>query len=60
MLENLGAESVEPGRDDTSSVLRRHYPDSAIARSEAVVEGNLDEPMDETKTEPRVDERTAG
>jgi hypothetical protein len=60
MLENLGAESVEPGRDDTSSVLRRHHANTTIARSDAVVEGNLDEPMDEIKTEPSVDEGTAG
>jgi len=60
MLENLGAESVEPGRDDTSSVLRRHHPDGTIARSDAVVEGNLDEPIDEIKTESSVDEGTAG
>ncbi|HMG85763.1 MAG TPA: hypothetical protein VK574_08465 [Terracidiphilus sp.] len=59
MVENLGAESVEPGRDDTSSVLRRHHPNST-ARSDAVVEGNIDETMDETKTESRADEGTAG
>jgi len=57
---DIGAISVEPGRDDTSSVLRRHHPNTTIARSDAVVEGNLDEPMDETKSEPRADEGTAG
>ena len=35
-------------------------PDSTIARSDAVVEGNIDEPIDETKTESRADEGTAG
>ncbi len=57
---DMGAISVEPGRDDTSSVLRRHHPNTTIARSDAVVEGNLDEPMDETKSEPSADEGTAG
>jgi hypothetical protein len=31
-----------------------------MARSDAVVEGNLDEPMDETIIERKVDEGTAG
>jgi N utilization substance protein A len=57
---NLGAMSVEPGRDDTSSVLRRHHPNTSIARSDAVVEGNLDEPMDESVAERKADEGTAG
>ncbi len=58
MQAYLGAISVAPGRDDTSAVLHRHHPNSSIARSDAVVEGNLDEPMDET--ENKVDEGTAG
>jgi len=57
---DVGAISVEPGREDTSSVLRRHYSNSTIAGSEAVVEGNLDEPMDETRSVPSSDEDTAG
>lgn len=60
MQPDIGAVSVEPGRDDTSDVLRRHHPNTSIARSDAVVEGNLDEPMDETITERKVDEGTAG
>lgn len=60
MQGDLGAESVEPGRDNTSSVLRRHHPNTSIARSDAVVEGNLDEPMDETIMERKVDEGTSG
>ena len=57
---NLGAWSVEPGRDDTSEILRRHHPNTSIARSDAVVEGNIDEPMDESVDERKVDEGTAG
>jgi hypothetical protein len=60
MQGEIGAISVEPGRDDTSRILRRHHPNTTIARSDAVVEGNLDEPMDETVTERKVDEGTAG
>jgi hypothetical protein len=57
---DLGAISVEPGRDDTSSILRRHHPDTSVARADAVVEGNLDEPMDEAVGERKVDDGTAG
>jgi hypothetical protein len=57
---DLGAISVEPGRDDTSSILRRHHPDTSVAREDAVVEGNLDEPMDEAVGERKVDDGTAG
>jgi hypothetical protein len=60
MKDDLGAASVEPGRDDTSSVLRSHHLNSSIARSDAIIEGNLDEPMDETITERNVDEGTSG
>lgn len=60
MRGELGAVSVEPGRDNTSSVLRRHHPNTSVARSDAIVEGNLDEPMDETVIERKVDEGTSG
>jgi hypothetical protein len=60
MQGDIGAISVAPGRDDTSRILRRHHTNSAIAGSEALVEGNLDEPMDETIAERKVDEGTAG
>lgn len=59
MADDRGAESVVPGREDTSRVLRRHHPNSGIARSEDVVEGNLDEPRDESRVERKVDEGTA-
>ena len=60
MQGEIGAIAVEPGRDDTSRILRRHHPNTTIAGSDAIVEGNLDEPMDETITERKVDEGTAG
>lgn len=60
MQRDLGAASVEPGRDDTSSALRRHHPNTSIAGSDAVVEGNLDEPMDETIMVRKMDEGTLG
>lgn len=60
MQSDLGAISVEPGREDTSAILRRHHRNTTNVRSDAVVEGNLDEPMDETIDESKVDEGTAG
>jgi hypothetical protein len=60
MLGDNGVVNVEPGRDDTSRILRRHHSNTTIARSDAVVEGNIDEPMDETIMERKVDEGTAG
>jgi len=59
MLADQGVLSVEPGRDDTSRVLRKHHPNTSIARAEAVVEGNLDEPRNEEILERKVDEGTA-
>lgn len=56
---NRGAESLVPGRDNTSTILRRHHPSSEVARSEDVVEGNLDEPKDDIQGERKVDEGTA-
>ena len=46
--------------DDTSRVLRRHHHNTTIARSDAVVGGNLDEPMDESIAKRKVDEGTSG
>jgi transcription termination/antitermination protein NusA len=60
MQGEIGAVSVDPGRDDTSRILRRHHPNTSIARSDAIVEGNLDEPMDETIMERKVDEGMGG
>ncbi len=59
MQDIQGAATVAPGRDDTSAILRSHHPNSEIARSEDVVEGNLDEPRDEEVVDRKVDEGTA-
>ena len=56
MLADEGVAVVTPGRDDTSAVLREHHPNTEIARSETVVEGNLDETRDERKEDSKVDE----
>ena len=58
MLDGEGAESLDPGRDDTSAVLAEHHPNTEIARSEAVIEGNLDETRDEIRVDSKVDEGT--
>lgn len=60
MQPDQGVVSAEPGRDDTSEVLRRHHPNTSVARSQDVVEGNLDEPRDEELMDRKVDEGTAG
>jgi N utilization substance protein A len=55
-LDDVGAISEAPGREDTSEVLAAHVPNYEIARSEAVGEGNVEEPGDETKEDAKVDE----
>lgn len=52
-----GVESLVPGRDNTSTILRRHQPNTEVARDADVVEVNLDEPQDEVRTQPKADER---
>jgi hypothetical protein len=48
MVDGRGGESVAPGRDDTSAVLLRHRPHlEAGDDSDAIVEGNIDPPLDE-------------
>ena len=47
-VNDRGAVSVEPGRQDTSGVMRRHRPDAPAGTDpDAIVEGNIDEPLDE-------------
>jgi N utilization substance protein A len=55
-LDDLGADSETPGREDTSEILARHVPNYDIARSETVVDGNVEEPSDETREDAKVDE----
>ena len=52
-LEDEGAESLEPGREDTSEVLAEHHPH---AGNDAVLEGNTDEPKDEAVDREKVEE----
>jgi hypothetical protein len=59
MQPDQGVVTVEPGREDTSRRLRRHHPNTAVARAQDVVEGNLEEPRDEEVMERKVDEGTA-
>ncbi len=48
MADGRGAESVAPGRNDTSAMLRRHRPHSEAGDDwDAIVEGNVDPPLDE-------------
>ena len=55
-LEDKGVDSVTPGRDDTSETLRRHRSNASAADSDAVLEGNMDEPRDEVITDRKVGE----
>jgi N utilization substance protein A len=55
-LDDIGGVSEVPGREDTSEVLARHVPNREVARSEAVGEGNVEEPSQEAKQDPKVDE----
>src|ERR1700743_1549633 len=55
-LDEVGAISEAPGREDTSEVLAAHVPNYEIARSEAVGEGNVEEPSGETREDAEVDE----
>ncbi len=59
MQPDQGVVTVEPGRDDTSGKLRRHHPNSGVARAQDVGEGNLDQPIDEQVMDRKVDEGTA-
>jgi hypothetical protein len=47
---NIGAVSLEPGRDDTSAILQRHERNAKSPDFEAMAEGDLDQPMDEASS----------
>lgn len=53
-----GAKSVVPSREDTSETLARHHLKIENVPEDAIVEGNLDEPLDETRDDSEVDEGT--
>ena len=55
-LDEIGAESETPGREDTSEVLASHVPNYEIARSETVDDGNVEEAGAETRQDPKIDE----
>ncbi|MGC2299081.1 MAG: transcription termination factor NusA [Acidobacteriaceae bacterium] len=55
-LDEEGAESVVPGRDDTSEVLVEHETRPAAGEEDAVVEGNVEEVRDEEAEGRKVDE----
>src|SRR6204780_1231980 len=55
-LDDVGAISEAPGREDTSEILADHVPNYEIARSETVGEGNVEEPSDETRGEAKGEE----
>jgi transcription termination/antitermination protein NusA len=59
-LDEEGAESVDPGEEDTSAILAAHEPNPEQARDEAVVEGNIEEVKEEELEDKKVDEGTAG
>jgi transcription termination/antitermination protein NusA len=54
-LDEIGAISETPGREDTSELLARHNPDYDIARSESVDDGNV-EVSNDTRQDAKVDE----
>jgi N utilization substance protein A len=57
-LDTEGAESLVPGREDTSAVLAEHETNPEVARDEAVVEGNVEEIREEELGEKKTDEGT--
>lgn len=58
-VEDKGVISAAPGRDDTSSTLRRHYANTGSVRAEDLADDSLDEPRDEVITNRKIDEDTA-
>ena len=57
-LEAEGAESVVPGRDDTSELLEERESGPELGRGDAILEGNVDEVRDEEVSEREDGEET--
>ncbi|HEX4310396.1 MAG TPA: transcription termination factor NusA [Acidobacteriaceae bacterium] len=55
-LDEEGAESVVPGRDDTSETLEAHEPDPDLVTDEGGLGGNVEEVKDEELEEKKTDE----
>jgi N utilization substance protein A len=55
-LDDIGGVAEVPGREDTSETLARHVPNYEVARSETVDEGSVEQPSQEAKQDPKVDE----
>jgi len=59
-LDEIGGISEAPGQEDVSKTLASHVPNYEIARSETLgegnVEGNVEEPGQETLQDRKVDE----
>jgi hypothetical protein len=59
MVADRGGVSVAPGNEDTSDELRRHHPQAEMDGYDAVVEGSIDDPLDEDDSDRKVEEGTA-
>jgi N utilization substance protein A len=55
-LDEVGGISELPGQEDVSKTLASHVPNYEVARSETVDEGNVEEPLQETLEDRKVDE----
>ncbi|HVW77895.1 MAG TPA: transcription termination factor NusA [Alloacidobacterium sp.] len=57
-LADEGAESVVPGREDTSEILAEHVPhaENAHAHADSIGEGNVEESKEEEVGEHKIDE----
>lgn len=55
-LADEGADSLVPGREETSAELAEHRPNPEVALSGAVVEGNVEEPKEEQTGERKTNE----
>jgi transcription termination/antitermination protein NusA len=55
-LDDIGGVSEAPGQENVSKTLAGHVPNYETARSETVNEGNVEEPVQETLQDRKVDE----